>query len=125
VSAGPMTTVMSEGDCFGQRYVDADSPGDRRRDLRHFESVGQPGALMVAWKDDNLGLACQAPEGSGVHNPIAVTFEAGALVIRFLRDGPTSCAFGKCGTRAEHRSFALLSKLPTHDWSRSGAGLGT
>jgi hypothetical protein len=91
--------------------------------LRHFESVGQPGALVVAWKDDNLGLAGQAPERCGVHNAIAVTFEACALVIRFLRDGPTSCAFGKCGARAEHRSFALLSKFPTHDWSMPGAGM--
>jgi len=60
-----------------------------------------------------------------VHNPIAITFEAGALVIRFLRDGPASCAFGKSGARTERRSFALLAKFPTNNWARSGASLGT
>jgi hypothetical protein len=120
-----MTTVVPESDRVSQRHVDADFTCDGCRDLRHFECVGQPGALVVAWKHDNLCLPGQAPERSGVHNPIAVTLETGALVIRLLGDGPTSRSLGKCGSRAEHRSFTLLTEFPMHNWSRTGAGLGT
>ena len=62
VASRPMTAVVSECDRIGQRHVDADPTGDRSRDLSHLESVGQPGALVVAWIDDNLCLAGQAPE---------------------------------------------------------------
>jgi hypothetical protein len=73
--------------------------------------------LVVGRIDDHLRLAGQPPERSGVHNPIAVTFEAGALLIRLFRDSPVPCSLGKSGARPEHRSFPLLAKLPTHDGS--------
>ena len=123
VSARPMTAVVPEGDRVGQRHVDADAAGDRGRDLSHLESVGQPGALVVGWIDDNLRFAGQAPERGGVHNPIAVTFEAGALLIGLLRDRPISRSCGKGSAGSERRSFALLPKLTTHDGPRPRAGL--
>ena len=123
VASRPMTAVVPEGDRVGQRHVDADPAGDRSRDLGHLESMGQPGALVVAWIDDNLCLAGQAPEGRGVHNPIAVTFEAGALIIGLLCDGPISRSCGKGSAGAERRSFPLLPKLTMHDQTWPGAGL--
>jgi hypothetical protein len=123
VSARPMTAVVPQGDRVGQGYVDADPTGDRGRDLGHFESVGQPGALVVAWINDDLRLAGQAPERSGVHNPITVPLEAGALVIGLLRDRPISSSCGKGSAGAERCSFALLPKLTTHDWSCPRTGL--
>jgi hypothetical protein len=85
--------------------------------------VRQSGALVVGWIDDHLGLAGQASESSGVHNPIAITFEAGALVIGFLRDRPVSRSVGKGSAGSKRRSFALLPKFATHDRSRSWRGL--
>jgi hypothetical protein len=58
-----------------------------------------------------------------VHNPIAITFEAGALVIGFLRDRPVSRSVGKGSAGSERRSFALLPKFAMHDGSRSWLGL--
>ena len=80
----------------------------------------QSGALVVGWIDDHLGLAGQASERGGVHNPIAVTFEAGAFVIGLLRDRPVSRSLGKGSAGSERRSFALLSKFTTHDGPRPG-----
>ena len=90
VSARPVTAVVPESDRVGESHVNADAAGDRGSDLSHLESVGQPGSLVVGWIDDHLGLTGQPPERSGVHNPIAVTFEAGALVIRLFRESPIS-----------------------------------
>jgi hypothetical protein len=118
-----VTAVVPEGDRVGQRYVYTDPAGDRGRNLGNFESVGQPGALVVAWINDDLRVAGQAPERSGVHNPIAVPLEAGALVIGLLRDRPISGSRGKGSAGAECRSFALLPKLTTHDRSCPRAGL--
>jgi hypothetical protein len=71
--------------------------------------MGQPGALVIGWIYDNLGLAGQASEGGGVHNPIAVTFEAGALLIGLFRESPMTSSLGKCSAGSQRRSFALLS----------------
>jgi hypothetical protein len=57
----------------------------------------QSGALVISWIDHDLGFAGQAPERSRVHNPVAVTFKAGALVIRLLRNRPVSRSLGKGG----------------------------
>jgi hypothetical protein len=79
----------------------------------------QPGALMVGWKDDNLGLAGQAPEGSGVHYSIAIAFETGALVVGLFRDDSPPGSFGKGSAGPELRALALFAKLAVHDGPRS------
>ena len=115
VPARPMTAVVPEGYRLGQGHVDPDAAGDRCRDLGHLEGMRQPGALMVGRIDDDLGLAGQASECCGVHDSIAVTFEAGALVVGLLCDRSRPRSFGKGSAGSERRALALLAKLATHD----------
>jgi hypothetical protein len=57
--------------------------------------MGQSSALVIGGKDDNLGFAGESSEGCGVHDSIAVTLKAGALVVRLLRNGAITSSFGK------------------------------
>ena len=78
---------------------------------------------MVGWIDDDLGLAGQASERSGVHDSVPVAFETGALVVGLLCDRSLPRSFGKGSTGSERRTLALLPKLATHDGPWSGLGL--
>lgn len=42
-----MSQVVAQGDRFGQIFVQGESPGNGPGDLRHFQSVGQPGPEVV------------------------------------------------------------------------------
>src|SRR6186997_3280776 len=123
VSAWPVTAVMSKSDRLGQGDVDADSAGDRRRDLGHLEGVRQPGALVIGRKDHDLGLAGESAEGCGMHNPIAVPFEAGALVVRLLRNRPIACSLGERRARAKRGTLSLLPQLAAHERSGTEGGV--
>ena len=57
--------------------------------------MGQPGALVIAGIDDDLGLAGQPAECGRVHDPVPITFEAGALAVGFLRDCTMSGTLGE------------------------------
>ena len=47
--------------------------GQRAGDLRHFQRVGQPGAVMIALVEhEDLGLVLQAAEGGGMDDAVAV-----------------------------------------------------
>ena len=93
-----MTAVVPESHRLRQGHIDLDAACDRCRNLGHFESVREPSALVVGGKDDDLSFAGQAAECCGVHDPIAITFEAGALLIGLLRNRSVSRTVGKCCT---------------------------
>lgn len=98
VPAGSMTAVVPESHRLRQGHVDIDAACDRCRDLGYLESVREAGALMVGGKDNDLCFAGQTPESCGVDNPVAVTFEARALLIGLLRNSSVSRPVGKCCT---------------------------
>ena len=57
----------------------ASCAGDRARDLRHLEAVGQPGAVVVALVEhEHLRLVGQPPEGRRMHDAVAVALEQGS-----------------------------------------------
>src|ERR1700693_1946485 len=59
-----MSDVVDERERFGELRVEAESPGDRTRDLRDLERVRQPVAEMVRiTRGEDLGLRLEAPEG--------------------------------------------------------------
>ena len=66
MAAGTVAAVMAEGDGFGQGDIEAAGTGDGGSDLRHLERVGEPGALMILGKDEDLGLAGQPAERGGM-----------------------------------------------------------
>ena len=85
MAAGSVAAVVAQGDGIGERDVDPRRAGDRRGDLGDLQRVGQPGPLVVGGVDHDLGLAGQPAEGGGVHDPVPVPLEAGALLVRLLR----------------------------------------
>jgi hypothetical protein len=75
---------VAQGDRLGQGHVDPTGASDGGGDLRNLESMGEAGAEVVGREDEDLRLAGQAPEGSGVEDAVAVALEAGAVgVVRF------------------------------------------
>ena len=79
--------IMAERDSFGEVVVEPQCAGERARDLRHLDGVGEPGAEMIALViDENLGLVGEAAERGRVDDPVAVALEFGARRRRRLGD---------------------------------------
>src|SRR6185437_6090259 len=68
--------VVRQRQRLGEVLVEAQAARDGARDLRHFEAMRQPGAVVVALViDEDLGLVLQAPERGRVNNAVAVALE--------------------------------------------------
>jgi len=57
VPARSMATIVTEGDCFSQSDIEAEATRNRRCNLRDFECVREPGALMVIRENKDLGFS--------------------------------------------------------------------
>jgi hypothetical protein len=78
--------VVAEADRLGEVLVERQRAGDRPRDLRDLERVGQARAEVIAlWRDEDLGLVLQAPERLGVHDPVAIALQRRAQPAVVLR----------------------------------------
>ena len=61
-----MAQVVGQGHGLGQVGVQPQRMGQRAGDLGHLQTVGQAGAVVVAFVgDEDLGLALQAAKGRG------------------------------------------------------------
>ena len=123
VAARPVTAVVSECDRLGQRDVEPGGPGDRGRDLRDLERVGQPGALMVLGEHEHLGLPGEPAERRAVNDPVAIAFEAGSVRIGGLGDLPRPGSVGPGGPGNEQKVLGLLSSFPGDTAARGHVGL--
>ena len=75
-----MTQIVGEADRLGQVFVAAQSTRQCAPDLRHFDAVRQPVAVVVAFGiDKDLGFVFQAAKGSGVDDAVAVALIGGAI----------------------------------------------
>ena len=73
---GRVAEVVAERDRFGEVVVESQRPGERARDLRHLDRVGQAGAEMIAVViDEHLGLMGEAAEGGRMDDAVAVALE--------------------------------------------------
>ena len=80
-----MAEIMRERERLGQILVDAKGSGERAGDLRDFEAVGQPRAVMIAFViDEDLGLVVQPAEGGRMQDAVAVARVRRARVRRRL-----------------------------------------
>ena len=71
--------IVRQRQRLGQILVERQRAGDAARDLRHFEAVGEPRAVMIALViDEDLGLVLQAAERGRMDDAVAVALEAGA-----------------------------------------------
>ena len=99
--------VVGKAQSLGQILVEPQRAGDRPADLRDFEAVGQPDAIMVAvGRDEHLGLVAEPPESDRVDQPVAVALEDVARAARaaaILGVEPSARSFGAGGD--ERRKF--------------------
>ena len=71
-----MAEIVRERHGLGEVLVEPERAADRARDLRHFEAVGQPGAVMVALViDEDLGLVLQPAERGRMDDAVAVALK--------------------------------------------------
>ncbi len=81
--------VVPEADRLREVLVEPQRARDRARDLRDLDRVREPRAVVVALgRDEDLRLVLQAPEGLGVHDPVAIALQRRAQPAVGLRDAP-------------------------------------
>ena len=99
-----MAEVVTEADRLGEVLVQPQRACNVARDPARLERVGEPGAVVVALgRDEHLRLVLEPPERLGVHDPVAVALERGAVVR--VRLG--LLALGRVGARGERRERFL------------------
>ena len=79
VSEGRVSEVVGQRNRFRQILVHPERPGNRASDLRDFQRVRQPRAVVIALRvEEHLGFVLQAPKRAGVQHAVAVFLEDGA-----------------------------------------------
>jgi hypothetical protein len=74
-----MAEIVGEAERFRQILIEPQLAANRAGDLRHFKTVRQSRAVMVAFvEQEHLRLVGQPPEGAGVQDAVPVTLEGGA-----------------------------------------------
>ena len=124
MTARPVPAVVSDRDRFGERDVQPERPGDGPCHLGDLECVGQPGALVVVGKHEDLGLAGQAAERGGVQNPVSVAFETGSGAVRRLLDRAVAGPLRQGRTLAKRRLLDRLARLAFHRHAGGDVGVG-
>ena len=86
-----MTEVVGQRQRLGEVLVEAERAGQRARDLRDFERVGQPRAVMIALVEhEHLGLVLEAAEGGRMDDAVAVAAKRAAAFAGRLRMKPAA-----------------------------------
>ncbi len=89
VAKGRVAEIVGESERLGQILIELKRTGDGPGDLRDFEAVGQPRAVMIALViDEDLRLVVQPAEGGRVQDAVAVAGERRARRARGLRVQP-------------------------------------
>ena len=93
-----MTEVMRQRERFGEILVEAELPGQRAGNLRDFERVCQPGAVMIAFMEhEYLGFVLQSAKGGRMDHPVAIAPKRAAGPARRLGEQPSAAAVGVAG----------------------------
>ncbi len=93
-----MADVMGQRQGLGQVFVEAQLPGHGAGDLRHFQRVGETGAVMIALMEhEDLGLVLEAPKRGRVDDPVAIPAKRAAGPARSLGKQPSAAAIGVAG----------------------------
>ena len=107
--------VVAERNRFGQLLVQPQHLGDRPRDLRDLEGVGQARAVVIAGRrEEDLRLVLQPAERLAVDDAIAIALKRRAdLVFRLLAQAPARIgALGRLGREdLALARFELLSRV--------------
>ena len=93
-----MTEVVGKRQRLGQILIKPKLAGERAGDLGDFQSVSQPGAVVIAFVEhENLGFVLQAPERRGMDHPVTVAPERAAGAARRLHELVSAAAIRVAG----------------------------
>ena len=117
-----MAEVVRQRQRFREVLVEPELPGQRAGDLRHFQRMGQPGAVVIALVEhEHLGLVLQPAERGGMDHPVAIAPERAAGLARRLRKQPAAAAIGIAGIKRargshsdRHGFLVLIHLIPLH-----------
>jgi hypothetical protein len=102
VSKGCVPEVMAERDGFRQVFVEIQRSGDGSGNLGDFQSVGEPGDVVVTpRRDEHLSFVFEASESLGVKDAVAVSLILSADGRRRLRYLAAFAGAGLGGVRRE------------------------
>ena len=102
--------IVRQRQRLGQILVETERAADRARDLRHFEAVGQPGAVVVALViDEDLRLVVQPPKRGRMDDAVAVALKRRTgRMLRFRMEPPAGLLrfrrIGRETDRGDHSS---------------------
>src|SRR5665213_1446332 len=104
MAEGRVAEVMRQRQRLGEMLIQAQRPRQAARDLRHFEAVRQPGAVVVALViDEDLGLVLQTPEGRRMDDAVAVALERRATRAFWLLTESAAALVWHRGIRGKRR----------------------
>src|SRR5690242_7077488 len=109
-----MAEIVGERQRLRQVLIQPQPSRERAGDLRDFERMGQPGAVVVALMEDkNLSFVLEAPESGGMDNAVAIAAKRAAGCARGLGMEPTAGCFrvariGRTGYCHIHRRHGLV-----------------
>src|SRR5690349_16429348 len=112
-----MAEIVCKRQRFGQVLIELEPPGKSTCDLGDFERMGQPGAIMVAFvEDENLRLVLEATECGGMDDAVAIAAERAAAFARRLGVKPAPAPFrvariGRTGDGRIHWCCSLDRRL--------------
>ena len=85
MSKGGMANVMDQREGFDEVAIQSELRGDRPRDLRHFDRVGQAIAKMIGVTPrENLRLRVQTPKRAGMNDAVAIALKVVSVGMRRL-----------------------------------------
>ena len=87
--------IVGERQRLGEVLVEPQRAGDRAGDLRDFEAVGEPRAVMVALViDEHLRLVVEPAEGGRVQDAVAVALVTASAWRSAARAEPAAARAG-------------------------------
>jgi hypothetical protein len=91
MAEGRVAEIVDERDGLGQILVAAQRPGQRARDLRDLDRMGQPRAEMVSlMRDEDLRLVLESAKCRRMDDTVAVALEGRAGAAFGLRHQPAA-----------------------------------
>jgi hypothetical protein len=90
MASGSVPTIVTERDRLGESNIEPERTRDGCGDLCDLQGVCEPCSLVVVGEDEDLGLASEAAKCRGMKDAVAITFEAGPVVVGLFGNGSVS-----------------------------------
>ena len=106
MAKGWVANIMRQTQCFGQIFIQPQFARNYAANLRHFDTMRQPGAVMITiGRDEHLCLRPQTAKGDGMDDPVPIALEFAA------RPARTFPLFGKFASARGIRSGGVRGSI--------------